>query len=331
MPHKTANHSVHIVLGTAGFGSAKDPQAKFNDATSATPLLDLFRSHGHTELDTARAYPVGAGGTAEELLGRLEVGSWATVNSKVKSWIPHAHRKEGIEKSVADSLEALKVEKVHIMFLHAPDRTTPFEETCRAMDAAHREGKFERFGLSNFTAEEVDEVVAICEKEGFVKPTAYQAKYSIIARGSEEDLFPVLRKHGISFHAYSPSAAGFFSGNVTRESVNSSGSRWDSETLLGKVYQGDYFKDEIFAAATRVKNSAEAVGLTGHGVALRWTLYHSLLRAEHGDAIIVGCSSLAQMEQNLEYIEQGPLPKNLVEEMGQVWESVKATAPSYHK
>lgn len=30
----------------------------------------------------------------------------------------------------------------------------------------------------------------------------------------------------------SPSAAGFFSGNVTRDSVNSSGSRWDSEVSM---------------------------------------------------------------------------------------------------
>ena len=202
MPHKTVDPQVRVVLGTAGFGSPKDPQAKFNDGSNTTPLLDLFRSGGYNELDTARAYPVGASGTAEELLGDLKVGEWAVVDSKVKSWIPHAHNKEGIEKSLQDSLAALKVDRVHIMYLHAPDRTTPFEQTCRAMDAGYRAGKFERFGLSNFTAQEVEEVVAICEKEGLVKPSAYQAKYSIIARGSEDELFPVLRKHGISFYAY---------------------------------------------------------------------------------------------------------------------------------
>ncbi len=64
MPHSTTPSAPRIVLGTAGFGSSADPQAKFNDASTTTPLLDLFRAHGHKELDTARAYPIGAGGTA---------------------------------------------------------------------------------------------------------------------------------------------------------------------------------------------------------------------------------------------------------------------------
>ena len=58
--------------------------------------------------------------------------------------MPHAHRKEGIDASVEASLAALKVDKVHIMYLHAPDRTTPFVETCRAMDEKFRVG----FGFS---------------------------------------------------------------------------------------------------------------------------------------------------------------------------------------
>lgn len=193
---------IKIALGTAGFGDPSDPQAKFNDASTAVPLLDLFRSHGNLELDTARAYPIGAFGTAEKLLGDLKVGEWATIDTKVRSWVPQAHTKENVAKSVNDSLASLQVDKVNIMYLHAPDRTTPFVETVEAMDQAWREGKFARFGLSNFTAEEVEEIIQICEKEGLNKPTAYQCKYSIIARGSESELFPVLRKHGISFYAY---------------------------------------------------------------------------------------------------------------------------------
>ena len=202
MPTKTNSPSVRIVLGTAGFGSETDPQAKFNDYASATPLLDIFRAHDHHELDTARAYPVGASGTCEKLLGDLKVGEWATIDSKVLSFFPQAHTTEIIAKSVNDSLAALQVSKVHIMYLHSPDRTTPFLETCRAMNTAYQEGKFERFGLSNYTAAEVEEICGICEREGLVKPTAYQCKYSIIARGCEKELFPVLRKHQIACYAY---------------------------------------------------------------------------------------------------------------------------------
>jgi aflatoxin B1 aldehyde reductase len=88
------------------------------------------------------------------------------------------------------------------MYLHAPDRTTPFAETMEAVDKEYRAGKFEEFGLSNFNAAEVEECVEICRKNGYVVPTVYQGHYNAITRGAEETLFPVLRKHGMRFYAY---------------------------------------------------------------------------------------------------------------------------------
>ena len=200
MPGRIARPTV--VFGTASFGSPVDPQAKFNNVESANALLEALRSHGYNHVDTARAYPVGASGTSEALLGAIDVGSWATVDSKVTSWIPGAHGEEGIKKSIARSLDALKMSKVNIMYLHAPDRSTPFEITCRAMDAAWRAGKFDKFGISNYTAREVKELVEICEREGLVRPRVYQGQYNAILRGGEQELFPVLRKFGIAFYAY---------------------------------------------------------------------------------------------------------------------------------
>lgn len=70
------------------------------------------------------------------------------------------------------------------------------------MNQAYQAGRFKRFGLSNYTAQEVEEIVSICEKKGWVKPSVYQGQYNLIARVAEHELFPVLRKHNISFYAY---------------------------------------------------------------------------------------------------------------------------------
>ena len=91
------------------------------------------------------------------------------------------------------------------------------------MNKAYKAGHFERFGISNYSAQQVEELVSICEKNGWVKPSVYQVspanpfyvtciisdrvsilqgQYNAISRGNEDDLFPVLRKHGISFYAY---------------------------------------------------------------------------------------------------------------------------------
>lgn len=37
-------------------------------------------------------------------------------------------------------------------YLHAPDRTTPYEVTLKAVNDLYKEGKFKRFGISNYQA-----------------------------------------------------------------------------------------------------------------------------------------------------------------------------------
>ncbi|KAA6416035.1 MAG: hypothetical protein FRX48_00754 [Lasallia pustulata] len=319
-----------LVLGTASFGNAAAPQARFTTIEAATQLLQIFRDRGYTEIDTARAYPVGANGTSEQLLGNTRVGEWAVVSTKVTSWVPGSHDKMNIAKSIDGSLEALAMNKVSIEYLHSPERTTPFEETCEAMDRGFREGKFERFGISNYTAKEVEEIVLICQKNGWVKPSVYQGPYNAIARLNEDELLPLLRKYGISFYAYSPSAAGFFSENMTRDAGTKKGSRWDLQSLLGQKYTGDYFKEELFKSAARVRQEAKRAGLTGHEVALRWVAYHSQLSYEHGDALVIGASSTDQLIQNLDIVEAGPLPDAVAKMVDGIWSTVKPVAPSYH-
>ena len=42
--------------------------------------------------------------------------------------------------------------KVKILYLHAPDHETPLLETLTAINDLYKEGKFEEFGLSNFSS-----------------------------------------------------------------------------------------------------------------------------------------------------------------------------------
>jgi aflatoxin B1 aldehyde reductase len=86
----------------------------------------------------------------------------------------------------------------------------------------------------------------------------------------------------------------------------------------------DVFHDRIFAAAEIVKQQAKNFGISGHAAALRWTTWHSQLVAENGDAVIVGASTLGQLEENLNILEQGPLPDALLHVIEGVWEDVKS-------
>jgi aflatoxin B1 aldehyde reductase len=67
-------------------------------------------------------------------------------------------------------------------YLHAPDRSTPYKVTLKAIDELHKEGKFRRWGLSNYLAWEVAEIVHICKTKGYVLPSVYQGIYNAVHR-----------------------------------------------------------------------------------------------------------------------------------------------------
>jgi hypothetical protein len=64
--------------------------------------------------------------------------------TKVFPNVERAHAAENLGRELRQALASLNVPKLDIFYLHAPDRTTSFEETTKAMDDLYREGLFER-------------------------------------------------------------------------------------------------------------------------------------------------------------------------------------------
>lgn len=76
-------------------------------------------------------------------MGELDLQHFK-VATKVWPIVPKAHSSQHLKATFKESLVALKAEKVDIFYLHAPDYTTPFEETVQAVDELYREGRFDR-------------------------------------------------------------------------------------------------------------------------------------------------------------------------------------------
>jgi aflatoxin B1 aldehyde reductase len=100
--------------------------------------------------------------------------------------------------------------------------------------------------------------------------------------------------------------------------------------VLGQVYQQIYFDPSVLELAHKVALAAEHMGIDGHAVALRWTVYHSALSTENGDAVVLGASSVEQMQKNLDAIDAGPLPEELLRLVEDVGEALKGRAALYH-
>lgn len=197
-----------------------------------------------------------------------------------------------------------------------------------------------RLGVSNYTAFELAEVVMLCKANGWVRPTIYQGMYNAITRGIEPELLPACRRYGLDVVVYNPIAGGLFSGKIKSKDMVPNEGRFSDTHGTGRNYRGRYFKDSTFEALRVVEDVVakhEKDGLNMIETALRWVRHHSALKVGEsgsgsGDGIIIGISGLEQLESNLNNLEKGPLPDDVVAALDKAWMIAKADAPNYwHK
>jgi len=311
---------LNVLLGAANFGykpSASGVQVT-SDKSLIESILQLYKENGYNQIDTARTY---GDGTSEQILSAVDYATRGFIlDTKIRSYFPGAHQKELVIKSFRESLQALNAEKVNILYLHSPDRQTPFLETLEAINELHAQRSFEKFGLSNYRPEEVEQIVQICSERGFVKPSVYQGMYNIVSRGIEKDLFPVLRRHKISFYAYSPLGGGFLTEYMSRDTKSV---RFDPSLRIGEKYNKYYFQSNRFEALEKLREVGQAHELSVPEIALRWLVHHSHLKQEYGDAVILGGSSLARIAANLGFVGKPALPQDF----DAVFEFIKESVP----
>lgn len=130
---------------------------------------------------------------------------------------------------------------------------------------------------------------------------------------------------------YNPLAGGLFSGKYKTKDIPAEGRYSDKSSKMGTLYRQRYFKDATFDALRLIEPVAEKHGLTMPEIAFRWIRHHSALNMKDNgrDGIIIGVSSLAQLENNLKDIQKGPLPQEVVDVVDQAWLIAKPTAPNY--
>lgn len=101
----------------------------------------------------------------------------------------------------------------------------------------------------------------------------------------------------------------------------------------GERYRERYFRGAIFEALKNIEPVVQKNNLTMVETAFRWLVHHSKLnlkQSEGGnDGIIVGVSSLKQLEGNINDLEKGPLPEEVTAVLDEAWTNIGGTAPNY--
>ncbi|KAL3454634.1 NADP-dependent oxidoreductase domain-containing protein [Aspergillus insuetus] len=316
------------VLGLMTFGPDPSTGARITSLTTFKQILDYFQNRGYTEIDTARIYMAGNQESFTAQSGWKERG--LTIATKWYPLQPGFHKPAILREKLEESLRELGTDQVDTFYLHAPDRAVPFAETLEEVDWLYREGKFKRLGLSNYTAYEVAEIVMVCAARGWVRPTVYQAMYNAITRSIETELIPACRRYGLDIVIYNPIAAGVLAGKYKSPDVPAEG-RYSAQSPTGHTYRDRYFKDSTFRALEIIESAAAKHGLAMAECAFRWIRHHSQLRmgADGNDGVVIGVSSLAQLGSNLEDLEKGPLPEDVVKAFDEAWMLTKTDAVAY--
>jgi aryl-alcohol dehydrogenase-like predicted oxidoreductase len=274
-----------LSLGAMTFGAGMPPVTTV-DERDARVMIDRALEAGVNLIDTADVY---AFGQSEEILGAAIRDRRDDVLVATKMGFgergPGALSYDNVVAACEASLTRLGTDRIDLYQLHRPDRTTPIEETLRALDDLVARGLVRETGTSNFRAWETSAAVARQRALGRPAFTATQLYYSLVGREAEHELIPACRADDVGVIVWSPLASGYLTG---RYSDDGGGGR--RTTFTFPPVDPDVGARGL-AAVGRV---AGARGVSMAQVALAWVL------AQPGiTSAIVGASSLEQLDDNL--------------------------------
>jgi len=184
------------------------------------------------------------------------------------------------------------LEYVDIFYSHRFDPDTPLEETMGALDSAVRQGKALYAGISSYSAQRTREAVEIMNGLG-TPLLIHQPSYSMLNRWIERDLLDVLGETGLGCIVFSPLAQGM----LTSKYLNGvpEGSRASRDTSLN----AEMLNEDNLRRIRGLGEIATARGQSLAQMALAWAL-----RDERVTSVLIGASSVEQLEQNIGALER---------------------------
>ncbi len=197
--------------------------------------------------------------------------------------------KKHIVESCEGSLRRMGLDYIDLYQFHTPDQETPLEESLAAIELLLRQGKILYWGVSNFSTEQLQELLNTASQAGIPAPVSNQIKYNLFRFAPEETLIPLMKRAGIGLLAYSPLEQGILTGKYRSTADvapdNRMGMKSSAQALL---------TDYNFEAVEALRSVAEAAGLSLVQLALAW-----ILRDPPASTVITWTSKPGQLEANL--------------------------------
>jgi aryl-alcohol dehydrogenase-like predicted oxidoreductase len=268
--------------GIGGIGSAEATRDLGIDAREGQSRLTEAHELGIRVVDTADRY---AGGESERVVGRW-LASHPTDDVLVQTKVGLDLSAANIARQLAQSIERLG--RVDLYMSHAPDPSTPVEETLTAFTEALHSGRIRAYGVSNVDARLLDELLSAADRLNLPRPEFVQNGFSLLDRSDERDLLPLIAGAGLAYMAFSPLAGGLLSDRYLDRAAPPRGSRI---ALAGHLFYPGLHSPENLARVARLRDLARTHDVSTAGLALAWLRSHPAVTAP-----IVAPSTAAQWQ-----------------------------------
>lgn len=193
--------------------------------------------------------------------------------------------------SLDQSLKRMGLDYVDIFYSHRFDPETPLEETMTALDHAVRSGRALYIGISSYSSEQTREAAQIARDLG-TPLLINQPSYSMLNRWIEPDLLDACADEGMGIIAFTALAQGL----LTDRYLNGipEGSRMSRDGTLPR----GHLSNDVVARLRGLNALASQRNQTLAQMALAWAL-----RDPRVTSLVVGASSVRQLNSNLEMME----------------------------
>jgi len=206
--------------------------------------------------------------------------------------------------SLDQSLSRMGLDYVDIFYSHRVDPDTPMEETAGALAAAVAQGKALYVGISSYSSERTRRMAELLA-DLKVPLLIHQPSYSIFNRWTEDDhLLDTLEGVGAGCIAFSPLAQGLLTDRYLH------GIPADSRAATGGALSADSITAERLDRVRALNEIATRRGQTLAQLALVWAL-----RDPRMTSLVIGASSVKQLDDNVAALEHPPLAPDELEEI----------------
>jgi len=274
-----------VAFGTWSFGGEWGAV----DRAAAIQTVDRALELGINFFDTAQGYGFGV---AERLLAEA---LWPRANREdVVVATKGGLRRDGdrlvrddsagwLRQGVDASLRNLGTDYIDLYQIHWPDLHTPAAETGEALAALVEAGKIRHVGVSNYSAEQMDEL------SRFVAVETDQAPYHLFRRDIEESVLPYCERQDIGVIVYGALAHGLLTGTMNAD-TRFAADDWRSKS---PDFNGQTFTANL-AVVERLKAFAADRGISLPQLAVAWTLAHPAV-----DVALVGARHPEHLDESV--------------------------------